>query len=88
MASSLTTFELTLLYVTDVFLPQYFSTLAWTMYWEGCRRNRAAELFGTVRITDLDIADDAVIFAETTEVLAGALHSLSEEAEPLGLWFS
>ena len=39
--------------------------------------------FGTVRITDLDLADDEVIFAETTEVLAGALDSLSEEAEPL-----
>ena len=26
--------------------------------------------FGTVRITDLDFADDAVIFAEKTEVLA------------------
>ena len=31
--------------------------------------------FGTVRITDLDCTDDAVIFAETTEVLAGALDS-------------
>ena len=41
--------------------------------------------FGTVRITDLHFADDAVIFAETTEVLAGALDSLSEEAVPLGL---
>ena len=29
--------------------------------------------FGTVRITDLDSADDAVIFAETTDVLAEAL---------------
>ena len=42
-------------------------------------------LFGTVRITDLDFVDDAVIFAEITEVLAGPLHSLSEEAEPLRL---
>ena len=41
--------------------------------------------FGTVRITDLDFADDAVILAETAEVLAGALDSLSKEAEPLGL---
>ena len=37
--------------------------------------------FGKVRITDLDFADDAVIFAEITEVLAGAL----EGAEPLEL---
>ena len=41
--------------------------------------------FGKVRITDLDFADDAVIFAETTEVLAEVLESLSEEASPLGL---
>ena len=41
--------------------------------------------FGTVRITDPNFADDAVIFAETTEALAEALESLSEEAEPLGL---
>ena len=41
--------------------------------------------FGTVQITDLDFADDAVIFAETTEVIVGALDLLSEKAEPLGL---
>ena len=35
--------------------------------------------FENVRITDLDFADDAVIFAETTDVLAGALDSPSEE---------
>ena len=36
--------------------------------------------FGTVRIADFVFADDAVIFAETAEVLAGALDSLREEA--------
>ena len=41
--------------------------------------------FGDVRITDLDFADDAVVFAETLEILVGALERLSEEAEPLGL---
>ena len=41
--------------------------------------------YGTVRITDLDFVDDAVIFAETTEVLAAALDSLSEVAGSLGL---
>ena len=44
--------------------------------------------FGTVRITDLDSVDDAVIFAETPEILREALESLSEEAEPLGLQVS
>jgi exonuclease III len=37
------------------------------------------------KITDLDFADDAVIFAETLEILQAALQTLSEEAEPLGL---
>ena len=41
--------------------------------------------FGTVPITDLAFADDAVIFAETTDVFAGTPDSLSEKAEPLGL---
>ena len=39
--------------------------------------------FETVRITTvLDFADDALIFAETTEVLAEALDSPSEIANP------
>ena len=41
--------------------------------------------YGLIRITDLDFADDAVIFAETIEVRAGALETLSEEAKPLRL---
>ena len=41
--------------------------------------------FGDVRISDLDFADDAVVFAETLGVLVDALERLSEEAEPLGL---
>ena len=40
---------------------------------------------GTVRIIDLDFADDAVTLAETNEDLAEALESLSEEVEPLDL---
>ena len=39
--------------------------------------------FGTVRGIDLVFADDAIILAETTEVLVKALDSLSEEAKPL-----
>ena len=41
--------------------------------------------FGTVRISEYDFSDDAVIFAKTPGVLARALESLSEVAEPLGL---
>ena len=35
-------------------------------------------------ISDLDFADDAVIFAETLDILLGALEVLNEESEPLG----
>ena len=41
--------------------------------------------FGNVWIADLDFADDVFIFAKTTEVLAEAFDSLSEEVGPLGL---
>ena len=40
--------------------------------------------FGNVKISDLDFADDTVIFAETLEILLGALKVLNEESEPLG----
>ena len=40
---------------------------------------------GNVKISDLDFADDAVIFAETLDILLGALEVLNEEPEPLGL---
>ena len=45
-------------------------------------------LFGNVKISDLDFADDAVIFPETLDILLGALSVLNEELEPLGLWVS
>ena len=41
--------------------------------------------FRNVKICDLDFADDAVIFAETLDILLGALEVLNEESEPLGL---
>ena len=41
--------------------------------------------FETVWITDLDFMDEGVIFMNTSDILAKALQSLSEEAEPLGL---
>ncbi|KAG0724278.1 Sodium-coupled monocarboxylate transporter 1 [Chionoecetes opilio] len=40
---------------------------------------------GNTKITDLVFADDAVIFAESLEVLVMALEALHEEAKPLGL---
>ena len=42
--------------------------------------------FGNVKISDLDFAYDSVIFAETLDILLGALKVLNEESEPLGFW--
>ena len=39
--------------------------------------------FGNVKISDLDFADDAVLFAETFDILFGALEVLNEELELL-----
>ena len=39
-------------------------------------------------ISDLDFADDAVIFAETLDILLAALEVLIEESELLCLWVS
>ena len=50
---------------------------------EDIRRSSCGASFGNVKITDLDFADDAVIFAETLDILLGALKVLNEESEPL-----
>ena len=44
--------------------------------------------FGNVKISDLDFADDALIFTETLDILLGALEVMNEESELLGLWVS
>ena len=43
---------------------------------------------GIFKISDLDFADDAVIFAVTLTILLGAHEVLKEESEPLGLQVS
>ena len=48
-------------------------------------RSSCRASFVNVKISDLDFADDAVIFAETLDILLGALEVLNEELEPLGL---
>ena len=48
-------------------------------------RSSCGASFGNVKISDLDLADDAAIFAETLDILLGALEVLNEESEPLGL---
>ena len=53
-------------------------------------RSSSGASFGNVKISDLDFADDTVIFGETQDILLGALEVLDEDSEPLGLgatWF-
>ena len=48
-------------------------------------RSSCIASFGHVKISDLDFTHDAVIFAETLDILFGAFKVLNEELEPLGL---
>ena len=51
-------------------------------------RSSCGASFRNVNISDLDFADDAVIFAETLDIILGAFEVLNEESEPLGLRIS
>ena len=48
-------------------------------------RSSCGASFGNVKTSDLDFAEDAVIFAETLDILLGAFKVLNEESEPLEL---
>ena len=39
-------------------------------------------LFGNVKLSDLDVADNAFIFADTLDILLGALEVQIEKSEP------
>ena len=41
-----------------------------------------------VKVSDLDFADDAVIFSETLDIILGVIDVLNEESVPLRLWVS
>ena len=72
-----------------VLSPTYFQLLlelVWIGFWGGCQRSSCSVSFGNVKFSDLYFTDDAVIFAETPDILLGALDMLNEESEPLGLW--
>ena len=51
-------------------------------------RSSCGASFWNVKISDLDFAEDALIFAETLDILLGALGVLNEELELLGLQVS
>ena len=53
--------------------------------WRISERSSCGASFGNVKISDLDFAYEAVILAETLDILLGALEVLSEESEATGL---
>ena len=68
--------------------PTLFSTCMDWILGSMSERSSCSASFGNVKISDLVFTDDAVIFAETLDILLGALEVLNEESEPLGLWVS
>jgi len=46
-------------------------------------RSSCGALLGNVKISDLDFGYDAVIFADTLDILLGSPEVLNEESEPL-----
>ena len=68
-----------------VLAPTLFSTCMDWILGRMSERSSCGASFGNVKISDLDFADDAVIFAETLDILLGALEVLNEESQPLGL---
>ena len=53
------------------------------MDWILGRRSSCGASIGNVKISDLDFANETVIFAETLDIILGALEVLNEESEPL-----
>ena len=71
-----------------VLAPTLFSTCMDWILGRMLERSSCGASFGNVMISDLDFADDAVIFAETLDILLGALEVLNEESKPLGFQVS
>jgi len=68
-----------------VLAPTLFSTCMDWILGRMSERSGCGASFGNVKISDLDFADDAVIFAETLDILLRALEVLNDQSEPLGL---
>ena len=68
-----------------VMAPTLFSTYKDWILGRMSERSSCGASFGNFKISDLDFTDNAVIFAETLDILLGALEVLNEDSEPLGL---
>ena len=62
-----------------VLAPTLFSTCMEWILGRKSERSSCGASFGNVKISDLDFADDAVIFAEARDILLGALKVLNEK---------
>ena len=71
-----------------VLAPTLFSTCMDWILGRMSERSSCSASFGKITISGLDFANDAVIFAETLDILLGALEVLNEELEPLGFLVS
>ena len=71
-----------------VLAPTLFSTCMDWILGRMSKRSSSGTSIENVKISDLDFADDVVIFVQTSDILLGALEVLNEESEPLGLWVS
>ena len=67
-----------------VLAPTLYSTCMDWILGRMPERSNCGASFGNVKISDLDFADDAVIFMETLDILLGTLEALNEMSEPLG----
>ena len=65
--------------------PTLFSTCMDWILRRISERSSCGTSLGNVKLSDLDFADNAVIFAEILDILLGAQEVLNEESEPLGL---
>ena len=68
-----------------VLAPTLFSACLDWILGNMLERSSCGESFGNVEISDIDFADDSVIFVESLDFLLGTLKVLNEELEPLGL---
>ena len=68
---SLTYFQLLLEFFMGVLAPTLFSTCMDGILWRMSERSSCGASFGNVKISDLDFPDDAVIFADTLDILLG-----------------
>ena len=68
-----------------VLAPTLFSTCVDWFLGRMLETSSCGASFRNVKMSDLDFADDGVIFAEALDILLGALNVLNEESEPLGL---